>query len=157
MAARTALATAAAVLLLSACSATTSAVTPPASPAVGTDHPADSLSPAPLPALTMPAAAAIPVAHDALLAYADHGSTAEQWFAHLAPYLSDTAQQAYYGTDPALVAVHQLNGPAELAPQTSSYLARVTFGTDDGRYAVLLSRRLADGSWQVEQFIPHAQ
>lgn len=146
----------AAALLLAGCASSPTA--PTGSPATSAPFPSgpplqDSLSPAPAIPTGVPYADAVGVARQALLIYIDHSADAQAWADRLAPLLSDTARAAYAYTDPTLVPIRQLIGDPVQLPGESDYLSSVQWQTDIGIVTVQLSRRLADGSWQVERFV----
>lgn len=141
-------------VLLSGCTHPSPGQPQPPAVTTLTEAPLDDVESIPVPT-SVPRSAAVDITRDALRAFGDHTLDADAWFAALAPYLSQAAQQAYVGTDPTLVPVHRLDGPTVLEPWVSDYLATVTQGTDVGAYTVLLSRNDA-GNWQVETIIPPA-
>lgn len=148
----------AATATATAAAPSTPAAATPSAPATSSSpppggQPADALSPAPLPATTVPYTDAARVAQEALFAYANKLTTEKEWWAHLQPYLSEQAQQDYARTDPTLVPIHAINGPPVQASGVSQYLATVAFTTDDGPWTVQLSRRLTDGTWAVDRFV----
>jgi hypothetical protein len=99
-------------------------------------------------------ARAVQTATATLTAFARPTLDDDQWWAELAPFLSDAARTAYEGTDPANVPVTAVTGPGELGPWESGYLAKVTVPTDVGTYQVLLSRAGQYTPWTVEQITP---
>lgn len=80
----------------------------------------------------------------------------EDWWAALAPLLSDQAQQDYSFVDPANIPVHAVTGEGVLVDESSAFLARVQVPTDVGVYELLLSRTDATAPWVGEAITPPA-
>jgi hypothetical protein len=89
-----------------------------------------------------------------MTAFAKPSAEYDTWWDALAPYLTETAQQAYSYTDPANVPASKVTGTAHLGPSESDYLATVTVPTDVGTYTVLLSRPETNTGWLVERLTP---
>lgn len=126
---------------------------------VGPNHDVehDEPEPQPLPSPTPDAtsnAAALEVGSQAMAAFVRRELTEEQWWANLAPHLSDAAREAYTGTDPANVPASAVTGVGTVLPSSSGYLATVAVPTDVGVYEVLVSRAGQYAPWSVEQIIP---
>ena len=77
-----------------------------------------------------------------------------EWWAALAPVLSEQAQLDYADTDPAQVPAHQVTGAARLVETSSALIATVEVPTDVGTYTVVLSRDAADQAWLAERITP---
>lgn len=97
-------------------------------------------------------AAALNAASAAIALWARPGVDGTTWWHDLSPTLSAGAREAYVGTDPASIPVHN-PGPGTLTDTSSVYLATVAFSTDAGAWTVLLSRQ-ASGAWLVERITP---
>lgn len=80
----------------------------------------------------------------------------EDWWAALAPLLSDQAQQDYSFVDPANIPVHAMTGQPVLVDESSAFLAHVQVPTDVGVYELLLSRTDATAPWVGESITPPA-
>ena len=80
----------------------------------------------------------------------------EDWWADLAPLLSEQAQQDYSFVDPANIPVSALTGDPVLVGESSAFLARVEVPTDAGVYELLLSRTDATAPWVGESITPPA-
>lgn len=152
----------AAACALTACSAppaggaqtTTSTVTPSAA-STAVDGLSDGLevpSQAPVDRVTADAARDRAVA--ALRAFAATDGDAAAWWVALQPYLSVQAVDAYEGTDPALVPVHEV-GTGRVLPGCTAVSCGVAVDTDAGTYTVAMTRPgEPDAVWVVSRFIP---
>lgn len=80
----------------------------------------------------------------------------EDWWADLAPLLSDQAQQDYAFVDPANVPVQAVTGDPVLVDDSSAFLARLQVPTNVGVYELLLSRTDATAPWVGETITPPA-
>jgi hypothetical protein len=152
------------VLAVAGCSSTPAPAPPPAATSTTTPAPASGADPEPdLPTTPPPspvwndvaARAATDTAFAAMQAFVQTGRDPATWFGELAPYLTATAQAAYYGTNPTQVPAHTVTG-AYAHPADTAYLALVDVGTDVGAYSLLLSREGADSGWLVERITPPA-
>ncbi|MEL7978386.1 hypothetical protein AAG589_21145 [Isoptericola sp. F-RaC21] len=95
-------------------------------------------------------ASAVAAADAAMSAWADSHELSEQdWWAALAPTLSVGARSAYEGTDPANVPVRSADKTGRVAATPSVYLARVSYGTNDGEWLVTVSRTVGPAGEEV--------
>lgn len=101
-------------------------------------------------------AAATARAAEIMTAFARPTLGYEDWWADLAPLLSEQAQQDYSFVDPANIPVHAVIGDPVLVDESSAFLARVQVPTDVGVYELLLSRTDATASWVGESITPPA-
>ena len=153
-----------ALITLSGCAASPSAIATAQPTASRTAHPTASPAAAdsgddstqqsqPTHALA-PAAAktAAKIATTVMSLYARPSSSAESWIAGLDPYLTQDAAAAFAGTDPSTIPAHQVTGTAQILPASTAEGALVDVPTDAGTYQLLL---LKNGSgWLVDQIIP---
>jgi len=77
---------------------------------------------------------------------------ADVWYEQLAGLLTPAGQAAYYGTDPAEVAVTNFADATVTSP--SAWLAEATVDTDAGPYLVLMVREDGISPWRVERIRP---
>ena len=101
-------------------------------------------------------AAAVGRAAEIMTAFARPARPYEDWWADLAPLLSEQAQQDYSFVDPANIPVHTVTGDPVLVDESSAFLARVEVPTDAGVYELLLSRTDATAPWVGESITPPA-
>ena len=95
-------------------------------------------------------------ATEIMTAFARPSVSYEDWWAALAPLLSDQAQQDYAFVDPANIPVRAVPGEPVLVDESSAFLARVQVPTDVGVYELLLSRVDATAPWLGEAITPPA-
>ncbi len=76
------------------------------------------------------------------------------WWARVGPLLTASGQQAVYGTDPALVPVTKLTGPAVVLPNAEKDARIVTVPTDIGDYTLFLLWDRPTSRWLVETAQP---
>lgn len=154
-------------LTLAGCSSSTpvSEAVPPTSTAPESEHgPGDShagIDPGPTQAApTWDGAAQVAaqqVAGDAMRAFARPGLAPDVWYEELAGHLTAAGQQAFYGTDPALIPAAAVTGEPSAAPLAgTALLARALVPTDAGTYDVLLAREHGEAPWLVERITPPA-
>lgn len=139
----------------SALSAPTSVASPvaPAAAQTAAGAPADDqdVVAEPVPAGDASASAGVvQLASAALQAWGRPDVDESTWWSGLAGFLTPGAQEAYRGTDPALVPVHTV-GEAHLQDTSSTYLRTVRVQTDAGPYDVLLVWQADTGAWLVER------
>lgn len=101
-------------------------------------------------------AAAVARAAEIMTAFAQPTRPYEDWWADLAPLLSEQAQQDYSFVDPTNIPVSALTGAPVLVDESSAFLARVEVPTDVGVYELLLSRTDATAPWVGESITPPA-
>ena len=86
--------------------------------------------------------------------FARSGVSAATWYSDLEPYLSPAAQEAYFATDPANVPVTKVTGDVQLVDASNELVAIAHLPTDDGLYAITLSRSADHPTWAVERITP---
>lgn len=94
------------------------------------------------------AAEAKDVATQAATAYARPNVPESQWFAGLAPYLSENAQTTFAQSSNLNLTATTVKSVQEPTPGASPAIATVTVHTNAGTLTLLLSR--AEGQWVVE-------
>ena len=80
--------------------------------------------------------------------------SASTWYSDLEPYLSPAAQEAYYATDPANVPVTTVTGAVQLVDASNELVAIAHLPTDNGLYAITMSRSPEQPTWAVERITP---
>lgn len=76
------------------------------------------------------------------------------WWARVAPLLTTSGQQAAYGTDPALIPVTKLTGPAVVLPGAEKDARTVSVPTDIGEYTLFLLWDRPTSRWLVQTYQP---
>lgn len=104
-------------------------------------------NPGPAPADAATDAAQVAVA--AMAAFSRPTLNAADWFAGLAPYLTDQGKAWYKSADPSRIPATAVTGPASGATGDLVSWATVTVPTDAGAYTVNLARPDAAHPWQV--------
>ena len=99
-------------------------------------------------------ATALRAAEAVMSAFARPDLSHDQWWTGLEPLLSAQARIDYAYVDPANVPATQVTGTAELAEESSAYIARVQVPTDIGTYTLILSRADAEAGWLAERITP---
>lgn len=89
------------------------------------------------------------VAVDAMTVFARPTQPATDWYAGLAPYLSDQGRAWYKNADPSRIPATTVTGPATGTTGDLVSWATVTVPTDVGAYTVNLARPDAAHPWQV--------
>jgi len=83
-------------------------------------------------------AAAAAAATRFMQAFARPDLSEAAWWARIGPLLTASGQQGVYGTDPALIPVTKLTGPALVLPGAEKDARTVTVATDIGEYTLFL-------------------
>lgn len=102
-------------------------------------------------------AAAKDLAVKAMKRFARPDMPAEDWWGELEPLLSAQARSDYLGVDPSLVPVRAITGKASLVDLDTNMLVIAHIPTDQGLYAVTVSRSPEDPAWRVESIVPPEQ
>lgn len=76
------------------------------------------------------------------------------WWAGVKPLLTRQGAAAYLGTDPTLIPVHQVTGPATMMPAKLENAQQVRVPSDAGVYEVWLNRAGPAAPWLVERIVP---
>lgn len=103
--------------------------------------------------------AAVQAAEDVMTAFVTHDREYDAWWADLSPLLTVEAREAWSYTDPRLIPVTQLTGPATVVNAPSSTLVIVDVPTDTGLWRLELVRT-ADvgatekGAWKAFTLMP---
>lgn len=76
------------------------------------------------------------------------------WWARVGPLLTPSGRQAVTGTDPALIPVTTVTGPAKVLPNAEKDARIVTVPTDIGDYTLFLAWDRARSRWLVQTAQP---
>lgn len=103
--------------------------------------------------------AAVQAAEAAMTAFVTHDRDYEAWWAELSPLLTVEAQEAWAYTDPRMITVTQLTGPATIVDAPSSTLVIVDVPTDVGIWRLELVRAVevgatSKGEWKAFTLMP---
>ena len=91
-----------------------------------------------------------------MTAFANTRLGATVWWAGVKPLLTQQGAVAYKGTDPTLIPVHKVTGPATLLPTQIEDARSVRVPSDAGTYEVWLNRTGPAAPWLVERIVPPA-
>lgn len=103
--------------------------------------------------------AAVQAAETAMTVFVTHDRDYEAWWAELSPLLTVEAQEAWAYTDPRMITVTQLTGPATIVDAPSSTLVIVDVPTDVGIWRLELVRAVevgatSKGEWKAFTLMP---
>lgn len=102
--------------------------------------------------------AAVQAAEAAMTAFVSHDRDYDAWWAELSPLLTVEAQDAWAYTDPRVITVTQLTGPATIVEAPSSTLVIVDVPTDVGIWRLELVRNVelgtGKGAWKAFTLMP---
>ena len=76
------------------------------------------------------------------------------WWARLGPLLTTSGQEAAWGTDPALIPVREVTGPAVVLPGAEKDARTVDVPTDIGDYTLFLLWDAPTSRWLVQTYQP---
>ena len=76
------------------------------------------------------------------------------WWARLGPLLTTSGQEAAWGTDPALIPVREVTGPAVVLPGAEKDARTVDVPTDIGDYTLFLLWDRPTSRWLVATYQP---
>lgn len=91
-----------------------------------------------------------------MTAFANTRLGATVWWAGVKPLLTQQGGVAYKGTDPTLIPVHKVTGPATLLATQIENARSVRVPSDAGTYEVWLDRTGPAAPWLVERIVPPA-
>lgn len=102
---------------------------------------------------------AVQAAEAAMTAFVTHDRDYEAWWADLSPLLTVEAQNAWAYTDPRMITVTQLVGPATIVDAPSSTLVIVDVPTDTGTWRLEFVRAAevgttGQGAWKAFTLMP---
>lgn len=102
---------------------------------------------------------AVAAAEAAMTAFVSHDRDYDAWWAELSPLLTVEAQDAWAYTDPRMITVTQLTGPATIVDAASSTLVVVDVPTDIGVWRLELVRAAevgttGQGAWKAFTLMP---
>jgi hypothetical protein len=86
-----------------------------------------------------------------LIAWSRPDLSYPQWWSTVEPLLNAQGQQAYAGTDPAVVPRLHVSGELELVSSSVDTSALVWIPTDQGRFGLQLSRLSGVSAWKVSR------
>ena len=102
--------------------------------------------------------AAVQAAETTMTVFATHDRDYNAWWAELSPLLTVEAQEAWAYTDPRMITVSQLTGPAAIVDAPSSTLVIVDVPTDIGTWRLELVRAAEvdtkQGEWKAFTLMP---
>lgn len=133
-------------------STTTPAPTPTGKPTVTRSLPSNQISIDGQQVARSTAAAA--AARTFMQAFARPDLSETAWWARVGPLLTPSGRQAVYGTDPALIPVTTVTGPAKVLPNAEKDARIVTVPTDIGDYTLFLAWDRASSRWLVQTVQP---
>lgn len=102
---------------------------------------------------------AVAAAEAAMTVFVSHDRDYDAWWAELSPLLTVEAQDAWAYTDPRMITVTQLTGPATIVDAPSSTLVVVDVPTDIGVWRLELVRAAevgttGQGAWKAFTLMP---
>ena len=119
------------------------------------DHPTDHGTVAPIPeAPANSQSDALAAARSTMTAFSQTHLSADAWMSGMYPLLSPTGAEAYVGTDPSRIPVHQVTGTGTILDGSTDVSLIVSVPTDAGDYNVTLTRASASAPWLAERIRP---